>query len=119
MAKVPAAGDTVFGKILRGEIPAKRLHEDDRCIAIADANPQAPFHALVIPKKPLVSVADAKPEDEALLGHLLLVARDVAAKAGCGAAFRVVSNAGSAAGQSVMHLHVHVLGGRALAWPPG
>ena len=113
------SSDTVFGKILRGEIPAKTLHSDDRCIAIADASPQAPFHALVIPRKPLVSLADAKPEDEALLGHLLLVGRDVAAKAGCAAAFRVVTNAGAGAGQSVMHLHVHVLGGRPLKWPPG
>jgi histidine triad (HIT) family protein len=114
-----ASPDTVFGKILRGEIPAKTLHSDDRCIAIADVSPQAPFHALVIPRRPIASLADASAEDEATLGHLLLVAREVATKAGCGAAFRVVANSGAGAGQSVMHLHLHVLGGRAMKWPPG
>jgi|SRR5687768_7152939 histidine triad (HIT) family protein len=111
--------DTVFGRILRGEIPAKVLHSDDRCIAIEDVDPKAPLHALVIPRKALKSVGDASPADEALLGHLLLVAKAVAEKAGHGQAFRVVANSGSGAGQSVPHLHLHVLAGRPLSWPPG
>ena len=111
--------DTVFGKILRGEIPAKVLHTDALCIAIADVAPQAPLHALVIPKKPIPSVADATAEDEGLLGHLLLVAKKVATDAGHGKAFRLVVNSGAGAGQSVPHLHVHVLGGRSMTWPPG
>ena len=113
------SSDTIFGKIIRGEVPTATLHADDRCIVIQDIHPQAPFHALVIPKKPLVSLATAQKEDEALLGHCLLVARQVAEKAGCGTAFRVVSNAGEGAGQSVAHLHFHVLGGRPMKWPPG
>ena len=111
--------DTVFGKILRGELPAKVLHTDDRCIAIADIDPKAPLHALVIPRKALPSLADATTEDEALLGHLLLVAKKVATDAGHGKAFRLVVNSGAGAGQSVAHLHVHVLGGRSMTWPPG
>jgi histidine triad (HIT) family protein len=111
--------DTVFGKILRGELPAKVLHTDDRCIAIVDVAPQAPFHALVIPKKPLASLADATAEDHDLLGHLLLVAKKVAKEAGHPNAFRLVANTGAEAGQSVPHLHFHVLAGRALKWPPG
>jgi histidine triad (HIT) family protein len=113
------SSETVFGKILAGTIPAKRLHEDDRCIVIADIQPQAPFHALVIPRKPLVSLAEATEADAPLLGHLLVVAREVAERAGHGAAFRVVANTGEVAGQSVMHLHLHVLGGRPMRWPPG
>ena len=113
------SSDTIFGRILRNEIPAKRLHEDDRCIAIADVRPQAPLHALVIPKKPIVSLAEATPDDAALLGHLLVVAREVAEAAGHGDAFRVVANSGAGAGQSVMHLHLHVLAGRPMTWPPG
>jgi len=106
--------DTIFGKILRGEVPSKRLHEDDRCIVIADIHPQAPFHALVIPRKAIASLADAQREDEALLGHCLLVAHAVAAAGGIGDAFRVVTNSGVGAGQTVPHLHFHVLGGRPL-----
>lgn len=111
--------DTVFGKILRGELPATFLHQDDRCIVIRDIAPRAPLHALVIPRKPLVSVAGATAEDAALLGHLMLVAAKVATDHGHGAAFRVVTNAGEGAGQSVPHLHLHVLAGRPLTWPPG
>ena len=113
------SGATIFGRILAGEIPAKRLHEDDDCIVIADIAPQAPLHALVIPKKPIASLAAATAADAALLGRLLLVAQSVAVKAGHGAAFRVVANSGAGAGQSVMHLHFHVLAGRPLHWPPG
>jgi histidine triad (HIT) family protein len=108
----------VFARILRGEIPAQRLHEDDRCLAFRDVAPQAPLHVLVIPKQPLRGLGDAAPADEALLGHLLLVGRNLAAQLGYPEA-RYVINHGAAAGQSVFHLHVHVLAGRSLAWPPG
>jgi histidine triad (HIT) family protein len=111
--------DTIFGKILRGEVQAKVLHSDDRCLAIADINPQAPLHALVIPRKPLRSLAAAGDEDASLLGHLLLVAKALAGESGHGDAFRVVLNSGEGAGQSVHHLHVHVLAGRPMTWPPG
>jgi histidine triad (HIT) family protein len=111
--------DTIFGRILRGEVSATFLHQDDRCVAIRDINPQAPFHALVIPRKPLRSLADAGAEDASLLGHLLLVARSLAGSEGHGAAFRTVLNSGEGAGQSVHHLHVHVLAGRPFTWPPG
>ena len=114
-----ASPDTVFGKILRKEIPAQLVHEDDRCIVIRDIAPKAPVHLLVIPKEPLANVADAGPAHEALLGHLLFVAQAVAKKEKVGEAFRIVINNGEAAGQSVHHLHVHVLGGRPMKWPPG
>jgi histidine triad (HIT) family protein len=113
------AGETVFAKILRKEIPARILHEDDRCVAFHDAAPTAPFHALVVPRKALVNVADAASEDAALLGHLLLTGAAIARAAGCGEAFRLVVNNGAGAGQSVFHLHVHVIGGRKMTWPPG
>lgn len=110
--------DTIFHRIMRREVPATFLHEDDRCVVIRDLHPQAPFHALVIPKATLESVGTATDGDAALLGHLLVVARKVAEQAGCGHAFRVVTNAGAGAGQSVPQLHLHVLGGRTLEWPP-
>jgi histidine triad (HIT) family protein len=111
---------TVFQKILDGVIPATRVYEDDRCIAIRDIAPQAPVHLLVVPRKPIVGISHAGPEDEALLGHLLLVAAEVARQQGLAASgYRLVVNDGSNGGQSVPHLHVHVLGGRPLGWPPG
>ena len=110
--------ETVFGRILRGEIPAKRVYEDERAIAFHDVSPQAPVHLLVIPRKPIEKLSASCAGDEALLGHLLLVARHVAKEAGL-SDFRVVVNDGASAGQSVFHLHLHVLGGRALGWPPG
>ena len=116
---MPASPDTIFSKILRGEIPATFLHQDDRCVAIRDIRPAAPLHALVIPRKAIASLAEAVEADASLLGHLLVVARAVAEAAGYGAAFRVVANSGAGAGQSVPHLHFHVLGGRPLTWPPG
>ena len=116
---MPATPDTLFGKILRGEIPATFLHQDDRCVAIRDIHPAAPLHALVIPRKAIASLAEAVEADASLLGHLLVVARQVAEAAGYGAAFRVVANSGAGAGQSVPHLHFHVLGGRPMTWPPG
>jgi histidine triad (HIT) family protein len=110
----------VFARILRGEIPAKVLHEDERCLAFRDVAPQAPTHFLVIPKRPIARLADATLEDEALLGHLLLTAAHVARGLGLAEdGFRVVVNSGAGAGQTVFHLHVHVLAGRPLGWPPG
>jgi histidine triad (HIT) family protein len=119
MGQTGQTGDTIFGKIVRGEAPAKTVHRDDRCVAFHDVAPQAPFHVLVVPAKPIPSVADAVAADRDLLGHLLLVASDVARAAGHGAAFRLVVNSGTGAGQSVPHLHVHVLAGRPFSWPPG
>ena len=110
---------TIFQKIIDREIPAEFLHEDDQCVAIRDMNPQAPTHALVIPKKLIVRVGEASGEDQPVLGHLLLVARKVAAAEELDDGFRIVINNGPAGGESVPHLHVHVLGGRQMGWPPG
>jgi histidine triad (HIT) family protein len=112
-------GDTIFGKILRREIPAQIVFEDELCLAFKDVAPQAPFHVLVIPKKPLRDTTEANADDEALLGRLLRTAAKIATDAGYGDGFRLVVNNGAKAGQSVFHLHVHVLGGRPLKWPPG
>jgi histidine triad (HIT) family protein len=110
---------TLFEKIIDREIPGSFVYEDELCVAIKDINPGAPLHLLVIPRKPIARLVDAAPEDQALLGHLLLVANKVAADAGFGEAFRLVVNNGAGAGQSVFHIHVHVLAGRPLKWPPG
>jgi histidine triad (HIT) family protein len=110
---------TIFQKIIDREIPAKLAHEDDLCIAIHDINPQAPVHVLVIPKKPLVRVAEATTADQPLLGHLLLTAAALAKKLGLENGYRLVINNGRDGGESVPHLHVHLLGKRPLAWPPG
>lgn len=110
--------DTIFGRIARGEVPAELVYEDERALAFRDLNPQAPTHLLVIPRKPLARLGEASEEDAALLGHLLLVAARVAREAGL-ADFRLVLNDGAGAGQSVFHLHLHVLGGRPFRWPPG
>ena len=111
--------DTIFSKIINREIEADIVHEDDQCLAFRDVNPQAPMHILVIPKKPIDMLANAEDGDQALLGHLMLTARRIAADEGYGDAFRLVMNNGEAVGQSVFHLHLHVLGGRDFAWPPG
>lgn len=112
--------NNVFARILRREIPARLLHEDHLCVAFADVAPQAPVHFLVIPRRSIACLADADESDKAVLGHLLWVAAEVARKLGvANDGFRVVVNSGGDAGQSVFHLHVHVLAGRALAWPPG
>ncbi len=112
--------ETVFSKIIRKEIPAKIVHEDDLCLAFHDIHPRAPVHVLVIPKKPIVSVEDIEPEDQALIGHLFLVIRIVAKSLGIAeGGYRVVTNCGRDGGQEVPHLHFHVLGGRSLSWPPG
>jgi len=110
----------VFARILRREIPAQVLHEDEHCLAFRDAAPQAPVHFLVIPKRAIRTLADAAGADAALLGHLMLTAAAVARQQGLAdGAFRVVVNNGGGAGQTVFHLHLHVLAGRPLAWPPG
>jgi histidine triad (HIT) family protein len=114
-----AAVTTLFGKIIRREIPATIVYEDDLCLAFRDINPQAPTHVLLIPKKEIDTLANAGPGDQALLGHLMLAAGNIARQLGIGDAFRLVVNNGAAAGQSVFHLHLHILGGRALRWPPG
>lgn len=111
--------DTIFGKIIRREIPANIVYEDDLALAFTDVNPQAPVHILVIPKKPIVKLADAESQDQALLGHLLLTVQQVAAAAGLTNGYRVVINNGGDGGQTVYHLHLHILGGRPMEWPPG
>ncbi len=111
--------DTIFGKIIRREIPADIVYEDDLAIAFKDVQPQAPVHILVIPKKPIVKLTDAEESDRDLLGHLLLTAKRVAEEAGLTNGYRVVINTDSDGGQSVYHLHLHILGGRHMTWPPG
>ena len=111
--------DCVFCKIAAGDIPAKKLYEDEHALAFADLDPQAPVHILLIPRKHIQSLAHLAPGDEAVLGHLLVVAKQVAEDTGLHNGFRTVMNTGSDGGQTVGHLHVHVLGGRAFGWPPG
>jgi histidine triad (HIT) family protein len=113
------APDTLFGKIIRREIPVDIVYEDDLALAFRDIHPQAPVHILVIPKKPIPKLADAKPEDRELLGHLLLTVQHIAVQEGLTQGYRTVINTGEDGGQTVYHLHLHLLGGRALAWPPG
>lgn len=113
------ADKTIFQKIADGEIPAKIEFQDEQCFAIRDINPQAPLHLLVIPKRVISHLSEAKESDAALLGHLLLVASDLAKKLGAKEGFRTVINNGQAAGETVPHLHVHVLSGRQMGWPPG
>lgn len=103
---------TIFGKIIRREIPADIVYEDDLCLAFKDINPQAPVHILIVPKKEIARLADAGPEDGALLGHLMLAAAKVARQFRVDDAFRVLVSNGAEAGQTVFHLHLHVLGGR-------
>lgn len=107
--------DTIFGKIIAGEIPADKLYEDEHCIAIRDIHPQAPVHVLVIPKKSIAKLSDAGPDDQAMLGHLMLAAAKVAEQEGVGDAFRLIINNGEAAGQTVFHLHLHIIAGREFA----
>lgn len=111
--------ETIFGKIIRREIPADIVYEDDLCLAFRDITPQAPVHILVIPKKPIPQIELATSEDHALLGHLLLTVKKVAAQVGLTNGYRVVINNGADGGQTVNHLHLHLLGGRQLSWPPG
>lgn len=110
---------TLFEKIIDREIPADIVFEDDLCLAFRDINPQAPVHILVIPKKPIPSLADATEDDRILLGHLLLVLKNVALQEGLDNGFRTVLNTGPDGGQDVYHMHFHLLGKRKLTWPPG
>lgn len=103
--------DTIFGKIIAGEIPATKIYEDEYCICINDISPQAPVHVLIIPKKNIPKLADAKDADQALLGHLMLAAGVVARQLGVDDAFRLIVNNGQGAGQTVFHLHLHLLAG--------
>ncbi|XP_074661643.1 adenosine 5'-monophosphoramidase HINT1-like isoform X1 [Tubulanus polymorphus] len=111
--------DTIFGKILRKEIPCKLIYEDDKCIAFHDINPQAPTHFLVIPRKPIRTLDAATEEDELLLGHMMIAAKKVAAQEGLNNGYRLVLNNGRDGAQSVYHVHLHVMGGRQMKWPPG
>ncbi len=113
---------TIFEKIIAREIPADIVHEDEHCLAFRDVNPQAPTHILIIPKKCIARVGEASPEDQSLLGHLLLTAGDIAKDLEINnpaQGFRLVINHGKDGGESVPHLHVHLLSGRPLSWPPG
>lgn len=114
-----AANDTIFSKIINREIPADIVYEDDLSLVFRDINPQAPVHLLVIPKEPIESLETAQPEHGALLGHLMGVIRQVAVQVGLTQGYRVVTNIGVDGGQTVPHLHFHILGGRGLTWPPG
>ena len=107
--------DTIFGKIVSGEIPSEFIYEDDHCVAINDIHPQAPVHVLVIPKKGIPRLVDAQPEDQDMLGHLMLAAGRVAEQLGVADAFRLVINNGAGAGQTVFHLHLHILAGHTFA----
>ncbi|KAK8765370.1 histidine triad nucleotide binding protein 1 [Amblyomma americanum] len=113
------SGDTIFGKIVRGEIPTKFIYEDDKCVAFHDINPQAPVHFLVIPKKAIPQLSKAEEADKDILGHIMYVAQRVAKEQKLDKGFRVVVNDGPQGCQSVYHVHLHVLGGRQMNWPPG
>lgn len=108
----------LFCKIISGDIPGDFVHQDDSCVVIRDINPQAPMHVLVIPREHMESLDDASQKEEGLLGHLLRVGARIANEQGH-ESYRTVVNTGAGAGQSVLHLHVHVLGGRRMDWPPG
>jgi histidine triad (HIT) family protein len=110
---------TLFRKIIAREIPADIVYEDTHCLAFRDINPQAPIHVLVIPKQEIPRLADAQDADQALLGHLMLAAGKVARQLGVDDAFRLIVNNGADAGQTVFHLHLHILAGRPMRWPPG
>jgi histidine triad (HIT) family protein len=107
--------DTIFGKIISGDIPSEFLYEDEYCVAINDLHPQAPVHVLVIPKKGIPRLVDATDDDRDLLGHLMLAAGRVAAQLGVADAFRLIVNNGAGAGQTVFHLHLHILAGKSFA----
>jgi histidine triad (HIT) family protein len=111
--------ETIFSKIVRREIPADVVYEDDLVLAFRDVQPQAPVHILVIPKKPIVSLAETTADDRDLLGHILVTIAEIARREELDNGYRVVTNIGTDGGQSVFHLHFHLLGKRSLAWPPG
>lgn len=110
---------TLFERIADGEIPADIVYEDEHCMAFRDINPQAPVHILVVPRKPIPSLDHIEEEDEGLVGHLFVVARKIAAEEGLSNGYRAVINCGKDAFQTVPHIHLHILGGRKLGWPPG
>lgn len=110
---------TIFKRIIDREIPAQIVHEDELCLAFVDVTPQAPTHVLLIPKKEIASLDQVADNDAALMGHLIVTIRKLAAQLQLEDGYRVVANCGPYAGQSVDHLHFHILGGRPLAWPPG
>jgi histidine triad (HIT) family protein len=111
--------ENIFKKIADKQIPAKIVYEDDQCVAFHDIGPKAPVHVLIIPRKEIVTHDDLQPEDAALMGHLHLVAVKLAKQLGLTQGYRLVINCKESAGQSVPHLHMHLLGGRDMAWPPG
>ena len=111
--------DTIFQKIIDKELPADIVYEDDSCLAFRDINPVAPVHILIIPKKKIEKISDSSQEDKELLGHLFLVAGDIAKDLGIEDAFRLVVNNGAGAQQTVFHLHIHLIAGREFQWPPG
>ncbi|HEX6906273.1 MAG TPA: histidine triad nucleotide-binding protein [Terriglobales bacterium] len=111
--------DCIFCRIIRGEAPANKVYEDQRAFVFEDINPQAPTHVLIIPKKHIVGLKEAQPEDAEIIGYLHLVAAQIARQRGIEDGYRTVFNVGPRAGQSVFHLHLHLLGGRSLRWPPG
>jgi histidine triad (HIT) family protein len=111
---------TLFEKIIAGEVPGTIVYEDDLVVALQDIRPQAPVHVLIVPRKPIPRIAEAKPEDQLVIGHLLLKAAEVASKLGLTqSGYRLVFNNGPDAGEAVPHLHCHILGGRRMSWPPG
>ncbi|XP_005989912.1 adenosine 5'-monophosphoramidase HINT1 [Latimeria chalumnae] len=114
-----AGEDTIFGKIIRKEIPADILYEDEECLAFKDIVPQAPVHFLVVPKKPIPQLSKAEESDKEILGHLMLAARKCAQDLGLNNGYRIILNDGPDGAQAVYHVHLHVLGGRQMGWPPG
>lgn len=111
--------ETIFSRIIDGEMDADIVHSDAHCVAFRDVNPQAPMHILLVPRKPIETLASVEEGDQMLLGHMMRIAGDIADSEGYGDAFRLVVNNGSDAQQSVFHLHLHIIGGRTLSWPPG
>lgn len=111
--------DCLFCKIIKGEIPSKLIYEDDQVYAFHDIDPKAPIHFLVIPKKHIATLNDLQPADEQLIGHIVFTAQRLAKELGCDEGFRVVMNCNEHGGQTVYHIHMHVLGQRQLDWPPG
>ena len=111
--------DSIFTKIKNKEIPGNVIYEDDKCFALEDINPQAPVHVLIVPHKEITKISDSTSKDKELLGHLLLVSKTIAQKYELENNYRLIINNGAGAGQSVFHIHVHLMGGRSLDWPPG
>lgn len=117
---MPSPEKSIFSRIIDGEIPGKFIHQDDQVVAFHDVNPAAPFHVLIVPREPLTSANDLTPENAAIIGHMFLVAKQIAAEQGLvEGGYRLVMNNGAGAGQSVFHMHLHMLAGRRFSWPPG